>query len=173
MFDYDVNAVLNEWNKQLKARQFIWGQLLKSQLDPSLALGREAETLVASKLAALGYQVAVTSYHSTCDLVVNGALRIEVKAAEWSQDGNRGRYQARLHKRQQADLVVLMVRSGWGDSFFIIPAAELTGQRSITIRCYNPAAYTGRFSDYREAWDLVQPTLETLKNQPYQLALVE
>lgn len=167
---FDVNAVLNEWNKQLKTRQFVWGQLLKSQLDPSLALGREAEALVAGKLAALGYQVAETSYHSTCDLVVSGALRIEIKAAAWHQDGSRGRYQARLHKRQEAELVVLMVRSGWGDSFFIIPAAELTGQRSITIRCYNPAAYTGRFSGYREAWELVGPALEETKNQPYQLS---
>lgn len=169
MIDYDVNAVLNEWNKQLKARQFIWGQLIKAQLDPNLALGREAEALVAGKLAAMGYQVTATSYHSTCDLIVNGALKVEIKAATWSQDGSRGRYQARLHKRQEADLVVLMTRSGWGDSFFVIPCEELDGQRSVTIRCYNPSSYSGRFSQYFEAWGLVGPALEETKNKPYQL----
>lgn len=177
MFDYDVNAVLNEWNKQLKARNFMWGRLIAQQLDPNLALGREAEALVAGKLAALSYQVTATSYKATCDLIVNDTLRIEVKAALWHKEAdlqrNRGRYQARIHKRQQADLVILMVRSGWGDSFFVIPHSELAGQRSITIRCHNVQSYTGRFSGYLEAWELIELALEVLKNQPYQLSLVE
>lgn len=157
---------IDTWRKQQKARQYIKPR----QRDPNHEFGDEITAKIAGKLEEMGYIVETTSHKAHHDLLVNGRLRIEVKAALWTRDRQgdqrRGRYQANLRKNR-ADLYIFVARNG-RDHAFIIPAEAVAGQRSLTIRTNNPRHYTGRLARYYEAWGLVGEALASVAGRPRQ-----
>ncbi len=163
---------IDAWRRDLEARRF-WpppnAPMPEPAADHRHALAREAEALVSARLGIMGYQARTTSHKSRVDVIVEESLRIEVKASLWHPEpGRRGRYQCNLHQGAAADLVVILLRNGQ-DHWFVVPTSILAGQKALTIRTWCPAHYSGKFSQFRDAWHLIGPALETARRRPRQL----
>jgi len=176
------------WVKEQRRMEFVLRAIARREANaaPGIEaradnhkLAREVENAVAAKLQTLGYQVATTGHTAHHDLVVNGALKIEVKASLWRQDTDpqrdRGRYQFNIRPKQAggqngADLVILVARNGQ-DHHFIIPAAQLGRRRSVTIREQCPDRYAGQWASYRENWQLIGPALASARQRPHQIKM--
>jgi hypothetical protein len=166
---------IDHWRKQKKQFDRVWPKA-PVELPPHLRLAGETVERVAGRIEALGYAVAPTTGNASWDLEVEGCLRVEVKASAWKEQKPTGthrlprhRYQANIRAKQaaQIDLVIFVAVNG-RDHHFIIPRAELRGRRSLTIRVYNPDAYTGSLAQFREAWHLVGPALDAARLRPVQ-----
>jgi len=120
--------------------------------DPRRLLADSAERELAARLLVAGYTVARTAHNTRFDLVVDGCLRVEVKASTWrSAAGGGGRYQCCFHNR--ADVVCwLLANAG---TWFVIPVADLAGRRNLAIWSRDPRRYTGQWSPYRGAWHIL------------------
>jgi hypothetical protein len=136
-------------------------------------LGHEVVNLVTAHLVAMGYTVETTSHKAHFDLLVNGTLRIEVKAANWTQRACKpqyGRYKANLRKNR-ADLFIMACNDGcW--RFFIIPSAEIRS-RSLEITSYDVSRYTGQYAPFLERWGLIDQTAAAVAGRTRQLELSE
>lgn len=110
-----------------------------------------AEHRVGYQLFKRGHQVALQGYRSPFDLLVDGGIRVEVKAAHW--DEHQHRYQANV--RNDADFVVFCAVNG-AFHFFVIPGKEIGSRRNIAVWSYEPAQYAGRWARFLGAWDLIE-----------------
>lgn len=137
---------------------------VEAEPDHRHELAREAERLAAQRLRAMGYAVETTGHRSSYDLLIDGALRIEVKASLWAVSGGRGRYQANV--RNRADLVLFLCRSGRGDVWFVLPASA--AGRSVTIRTFDSRRYTGKYAQFRDRWGLVAEALAAVEGREIQ-----
>ncbi len=142
--------------REQKRREMIARMQARQATDPRRVLAYEAEAQAAARLAALGYWVTETGHNERYDLLVEGKLRIEVKASTWRRQAGRrrGRFQANIHN--QADLVLWLCRNG-RDHWFVIPASE--AGRTLTIRHWRPDLYAGKYAIYREAWGSLEVML--------------
>lgn len=118
--------------------------------DPRRILARAVESDVAQRLRERGYYVSRTGHNEHFDLNVEG-VRVEVKAATWSEDSHR--YAAALRSNSADVLVLGCLNSIW--RYFVIPFAEVCELTHIKISSHDPADYAGRFRDYLEAWPLI------------------
>jgi hypothetical protein len=120
---------------------------IKWVVDPRRALAAEAERVVADRLVGLGYHVAHAGGNSRYDLLLDGAVRVEVKAATWG-----GRYEWHYHNK--ADVLILAAKNGsW--HFFILPVGVLAGRRNLAVWSENPAAYGGQWAGFLGNWGQV------------------
>lgn len=167
---------IDTWRKQQKKFDRVWPRSAGDELPPHVALAAATCERVATRLRALGYRVKPSAPNASWDLLVEGCLRVEVKASEWrEQKPDRGRrlprhrYQANVRAKQasRVDLVIFVAVSGT-DHHFIIPRAALAGRQSLTIRQRDPAAYAGNLAEFYEAWQLIDPALEVAKERPEQ-----
>lgn len=166
---------IDQWRQQQHRQQFI-----KPPQAFTHRLADEVQTLVREKLAALGYTTTPTGHKSPFDLWLTDtppthrALKIELKAANWtarSDDPRYGRFLANMKRNQvaTADLVIFAVRNGrW--HYFIIPA-ERIDCRVIAITSYDVEAYAGRWARYLEAWGLIGEALSRAPDHTRQLPL--
>lgn len=138
--------------REQKTREMLARVLAPKVADHRHELAREAEGLAAARLRSLGYAVELTGHQARYDLLVNGCLRVEVKASNWRQQAGRrgGRYQANIHN--SADLVLFLARGG-RDTWFVMPLS--VAGRSITIRDYRADRTAGKYAPYLAAWGLV------------------
>lgn len=158
------------------AKQQLAARFVKpTQASQRQALGRQVCDRVQTRLEAMGYQVDQTTHKKSFDLWVNDILHVEVKAAHWTSNGHRGRFQAHLGKNQlrEADLLIFGCKNGvW--HYYIIPTAEITSQSTLDITSYDVRAYKGKYARYLEAWTMVETGLATAaRNRPRQLPFPE
>ena len=132
-------------------------------------LARQVETKVSNLITALGYPVWPTPQNSPFDLWAGGA-RIEVKASRWINP-QKPRYQAGI-RNHRADLLIFDAVNG-ADHFFIIPMALIIPRRTIEITRYDVTAYSGRWAEFLEAWNLLHLAIEQAPPQPIQLNFLE
>lgn len=157
---------VDTWRRQLERARFI-----KPKNNHTLA--NEVEALIIGRLEALGLYVSQTTHKCPFDLWA-GPIRIEVKAAQWTQRTDRpqyGRYFAniRTHQKDIADFVIFAVKNGsW--HFFIIPADAIPA-RALSVTSYNVEAYAGQYAPYLEAWPLVAELAKAAPARPRQLGL--
>jgi len=117
--------------------------------------GRLAEQKVAYELHKRGHEVAFQGYRAPFDLLVDGRLRVEVKASRWHQQrGGRRRYRYQANIRNEADVVVFCCVNG-DFHFFVIPAVAVGERRHLCVRRYDPGEYEGQWSEWLGAWDVV------------------
>ena len=161
---------IDHWRRRQRAEQFIRPKVKDTRRANTHQVAEAAQAPVVTTLEQLGYTVALTAHKAPFDLLVNQALKIEVKGAKWHQTGGRGRYQASIRQHQRkADLLVFgCFNKTW--RYFIIPTALIT-TRSLTIRCVAVASYTGKWAAYLDRWDLVAETLVVARTRPHQLTL--
>lgn len=163
---------IDRWRKEKKKYDRVWPRGDKA--PPHLSFAAGAVERVKARLEEMGYAVEPSKGNAHWDLLVEGCLRLEVKASEWKLQEHpepgrrrpRGRYQANIRKKQagQVDLVVFMAVNG-ADHHFVIPRPELRGRRNLTIRCYDPAHYTGNLAGFYEAWERVGPALAAARER--------
>lgn len=163
---------IDHWRRQQKKFDRVWLKT-PAELPPRMVLAAGAVQRVATRLEALGYTVEPTAGNASWDLLIDGCLRVEVKASEWREQmpGKdrrlpRHRYQANIRARQakSVDLIIFVAVNG-SDHHFIIPREQLNGRHSLTIRTHNPVNYTGCLAEFREAWQLVGPALKAAKER--------
>ncbi|MCB9080023.1 MAG: hypothetical protein H6631_20655 [Anaerolineaceae bacterium] len=171
---------IDEWRRDQRRQEMI-RRYARTATDPRAdnhALAREVEGWIAGELEALGHVVRFTTHKAAYDLLIDGRLRIEVKASRWLPDSDPGRerwrYQANIRTRQKtADVVIFVAVNSRGRWPFIMPAEAVGNRRSITIRTFDPTYYAGRWSKWLLAWDVLGPALESAKLKTRQLELSE
>lgn len=121
-----------------------WGRIRLTEVtnrsDPRRWLANEVERHVAGELCTLGYHVQRRGHNARYDLLVDGVLKVEVKAARWHANGARGRYQAHYHNR--GDILIFCPVNG-KVHHFLIPSAAMPGTVNLAIWSHEPADYGG------------------------------
>jgi len=122
---------LHQEQRRLDQVYRFWTAPAENPSDPRRQLADSAEREAAYRLALGGYDVALTrEYGARFDLLVESALRVEVKASTWRPaPGNRGRYQALWHNKADLLLWLLADVGRW----VIIPADHLGQRRNLAI----------------------------------------
>lgn len=115
------------------------------------------------ELETAGYDVATNGHNDPADLIVNGHLRIEIKASLWTKHKHSsGRYQ--FNTRQSPDLYILYCL-GYRRTAFVVPGSAIGDRHNIAIWTLDPHKYQGQWSQYLDAWHLVERTLQQCHNQ--------
>jgi len=130
--------------------------------------GERAELLAADKLRLLGYVVDVVGFRGKADLLIRHEsfdgvlLTAEVKAARLSEiSGRQVGYQFLLDKVGYSApivedvLLLACVDGGAVLGWFVIPSLQVVGQHKLAISSRNPMDYCGRWSKFRERWELL------------------
>ncbi len=167
MQDWQEHAFFQDQIKREKAARFI---TRPRKTTANLELERQATARLIKRLRALGLaDIHPTTHSARFDLLVGNA-RVEVKAAQW-YDTKRGagRYQAGMHK-SQADVVIFVAINGH-DHDFVIPAAEIGRRKTLEVTSYDVNAYSGQWSPYLEAYDVLLSAVEAAPYRPRQLTL--
>lgn len=121
-----------------------------------------AEDTAYRTLRHLGHNVHHNGYHDHADLVVNGLLRVEVKGALWTRHKTRkGRYQ--FNTRQHPDVYILYCLGETG-GIFVIPGDAIGDRTNIAIWTKQVRKYAGQWSQYHEAWHIIDKELERCQN---------
>lgn len=117
-----------------------------------------AEDHAAIDLIKRGFDPQSNGYHGHADFTVNGSLRVEVKASTWvSKQGRAGRYQ--FNTRNGPDVYLLYCIGTLGHCF-VIPGRAIGNRRNVAITSKDVSAYSGQWSVYLEAWDIIEQELE-------------
>lgn len=148
------------------------------------ALGRAGEHWITAELRARGHAVRWIGTLATSDLIIDRDIRAEVKTAYVTYV----RVSGKIYPRWQFSFYRNAVRNGEQIYFlccwpihgehplatFIIPGDHLEpDRRKIDITTSDPFAYNGKWSHYRERWDLVETAIEAHRNGHRQLELGE
>ena len=141
---------IDVWRIRQRQQQFV----TYGQRHDQARIGQSA---VQAELARRGHLFWTTSHKSPIDLVLANVCTVEIKYSGWhmqSEPGrsDRGRYQfnVRPHQTDLADFVILVLKNS-ELHYFVIPTRAITSQ-SITIRTWHPQQYTGKYSQYYQAW---------------------
>lgn len=141
-----------------------WSERLGLSRKPSDSdFGWEGEKAFVDLCTAQGLTaVRCDGVKAPWDITVNGALRIDVKAARWHVYRQTGGWHFRIGKRPQADVVVLY-QADRGD-FYGVPwwACPTT---SITLM-----ESGGKYAPFKNNWDRIKGMLETRQAEMAQAA---
>jgi len=136
-------------------------------VEPHKAFARQIERDVMYLLAERGHLVTKQKRNARFDILVDDALRVEVKASKWYANNHSGRYQANIHNR--CDLVVFVCVNG-SHHHFVIPQHEIGDRSNIAVWSYEPEDYTGQWSPFLEAWPVLETAVQSARLRPYQLS---
>lgn len=146
--------------------RFMWGYSRNREL------AIHAESLVFSRLRDRGYSVERSAENESYDALVNGVLRLEVKAARWYSCEARhgGRYQANLH-RNGFDVLVLVCFDSSGELFyFVFRREDLAGKQVFAVTSRDCSRYRGKWARFLDGWGVLDEELTAL-GLPFQLSL--
>lgn len=119
--------------------------------------GAMAEQRVMGRLSSLGYVVSPASPNAPYDFVVNGSIRVEVKASRFHPFGNsRGRYQWDFHN--QADVLVVLLVADSVPVYLVMPCWGIC-RGNMAICQKNPFEYMGKWAFWVERWDVLENAL--------------
>jgi len=130
-----------------------YGRPASVATDPRRELADSAEREAMIRLLLDGHAVEPTrAWGARYDLLCDGVLRVEVKAARWTPTtGGRGRYSCLYHNRADVLLWLCADVGQW----FIIPTDALGDRRGLAIWSYDPADYSGLWRPYLGAWHIL------------------
>jgi len=153
--------------QQLEEARYRYAPAMVAVADPRRLLADSAERELAARLLIAGHAVARTGRNERFDLVVDGRLRVEVKASTWTAAAHgRGRYGALLHNR--ADLVCWLIAPT--GTWFIIPMRHLGKRTYLSVTSQDPASYRGQWASYRGRWDWIDALLAELASTGVEVA---
>lgn len=147
-----------------------WVPWPEVKTDDRMQLGRRVESLAAEALRDRGHCVIMTSHKTPYDILAGGA-RIEIKASRrYPHAKGGGRYQAAIRNHKADVFIMACCDDNEVKGWFILPAAELEGQRTMAIWS-DPQNYTGKWAPFLEAWDIADRAIEEAGPHPAQLEL--
>jgi hypothetical protein len=125
------------------------------------AAGYFWEEYVIERLNSLGYCAQGQSYRSCFDILVNGQIRIDVKAAiKKSTPGSKRNksptysFHTDKNKRSDCDFYILVVAEN--KDLFIIPSVELPNSISVVVFCWPTMRPTlAHWQNYHNRFDLL------------------
>lgn len=120
-------------------------------------VGVQAENDISAELIRLGYEVEPTSTKHPYDLLVNGCVKIDVKAANTCVIGGYSAHSYRLAKKQQTCDFYIFRELDTGVTY-IVPAHICYGQVQVTMGINNT-----KFFPYKEAWELIGKAVDFYK----------
>ena len=136
-----------------------WAEKLGTVRKPSDSdKGWDGEKQLAELLTAQGFKVVRQSaVKSPFDLLLDGVLKIDVKAASYRQYGACRGWFYRIGKSPQADIVALL-QTDTGDCYFIpwqrIPSSNVTVSRD-----------GGKYAAFRNRYDLIRTLVDRRKQE--------
>lgn len=163
MDEYYGNSSLS--NRVSKTGGFYsWAERLGLEVKNSeTKIGIKAEHDIAKMLSDIGYTVELTSTRYPYDLLVNGCVKIDVKAAHKTKVNSNSDYcyMYRLNKRQQTcDFYIFCeVDDDEISSIYVVPASVITGQIQVGM-----GAKTTKYDVYRNRFDLIGETVDFFKS---------
>ena len=112
-------------------------------------VGAQAEKEIAAELKDRGYSVELTSTKHPYDVLVDGCVKIDVKAANTTMIRGCPVHAYRLAKRQHTcDFYIF--REIDGGATYIVPAHLCNGQVQVEM-----GIGSKKYEPYKEAWDLI------------------
>ena len=139
-----------------------WAKKLGLEIKRSQSsLGYEVENEVKELIECLGYRCESTSTRHPYDLLVNGCVKIDVKAARVSKANGSDCYSFRLAKPQQTcDVYVAVCLNDDKEpqKIYVIPAHVMTGKTQLAI-----GAEHSKYDQYIDRWDIIDQLLQAFE----------
>ena len=117
-------------------------------------VGVQAEREIADVLVSKGYEVELTTTKHPYDILVNGCVKIDVKAANTSLVRGCPAHAYRLAKRQHTCDFYIFHEIDTGNTY-IVPAHTCNGQ--VQVYMGNDSK---KYEPYKEAWELIKKTAD-------------
>lgn len=130
-----------------------WAEVLGLETKHSeTKVGFIAENEIAKLLSDIGHSVEITNSRYPYDLLVDGCVKIDVKASHRTLVHGAEVYAYRLAKRQQTcDVYVFCEMEGSNiESFFVVPSNAITGQVQVEMGTKSTI-----FEKYRNRLDII------------------
>jgi len=109
-----------------------------------------------------GYDIEPASGNLMGGIIINGTLRVQIHGALWTKHKHsKGRYQFNIHTK--ADVFVL-VCFGPLNHYFVIPRHAIGDHHNIAIWSKFPGKYVGRWTQYCDAWHIIDQELARCQN---------
>lgn len=133
-------------------------QLGLEQKKSETKMAQKWERITASILERYGHKVELTSAKHPYDILVDGCVKIDVKAANISEVRGTEVYAYRIAKPQQTCDFYVCCENDGDHRMYVIPANAVNGQKQIEM-----GAITTKYDFYKEAWYLIDDTAEFFK----------
>lgn len=117
-------------------------------------LGKTQEHYVQEKLISMGYQVNKMPQNFPYDLLVNGTVKIDVKASRLYRGENGNFYTFHLEKPYSTcDIYVLRLLNNSSDCLadLVIPSAHVPTNKQISV-----GEKSSKYYKYNEKWEYIQ-----------------
>lgn len=133
---------------------YAWAKRLGLEVSASeTRLGYEIETLIMNILKEQGYECEMTSTRHPYDLLVNGCVKVDVKAARKTKVRTSDVYSFGLAKPQQTcDVYVAVCLDDDKEpqKFFVIPAHIMTGKTQLAVGVEH-----SKYDEYIDKWEII------------------
>lgn len=139
-----------------------WAEKLGLEVKHSeTLLGVQTEKQVAKILTRLGYEVEETPIRHPYDLLINGCVKVDVKAANISYIRGSKIRAYRLAKRQHTCDIYLFceIDDNKISNVYVVPASAVTNQVQVEMGTFKTI-----YEKYRDRYDLIQKTIDFYKS---------
>jgi hypothetical protein len=137
--------------------------------------GEHGEKVANRLLEERGFSCEVYGGTAGFDLLVDERVTVDVKAATCGGPGGRRGYSWQFNLKRhnirevEGALLLLCFADPEDDdpiAEFVIPGGETAMLRKINITSKDPRTYSGKWSQYRAAWHVLNDLVES--SEPYQ-----
>ena len=139
-----------------------WANRLGLEVGASdTRLGYEVETLVMDILNKQGYECEMTSTRHPYDLLVNGCVKIDVKAARMSKANGSDCYSFSLAKPMQTCDVYVAVcldDEKVPQKIYVIPAHVMHGKTQLSL-----GIKRSKYDQYIDKWEIIDQLLKAFE----------
>lgn len=125
--------------------------------------GKRHEKIVAEKLKALGYEVEQMSQNYPYDLLIDRAVKIDVKVSRLYRGSQGNFYSFNLEKPYATCDIYILAKLDDDraiKSFYVLPSKFVSHQTQISI-----GEYTSKYERFRERWDYLQQYTDFLASE--------
>lgn len=132
--------------------------------DNSCSRGNIAETMAAELLRKHGFGVELMPLHHPFDILVNGSIRVDVKAASNPSKSPSiisrtispmWRFRVKQNTRHKCDFYFLLIAET--QDVFIVPSKDVPDKRDTLAFCYpTERPELAKWQNYHDAYDLIE-----------------
>lgn len=139
-----------------------WAEIMGLPIKESeTTTGKTVEALIAEKLKVIGHEVQRMSQNHPYDLLLDGCVKIDVKASHICKGRTGDYYSFNLEKKNATcDFYVLVVLGDDSSVLrtLVVPSCKVTPNKQISIGVKN-----SKYHVYTDRWDLLHRASEFWK----------